>query len=113
MWNFSWVVEDAVAGMAMPGREDAVNLVDAGVTAVVSLTGRPAFDPVPDGLTIKHLPVIDMTPPTQEQLLEAVEFIEDVVRDGGRVAVHCVAGIGRTGTVLSALFVARGMDPAD
>jgi atypical dual specificity phosphatase len=109
--NFSWLVEGEVAGMARPDPSDADRLREEGVTGLVSLTRRPPFFDPPVGLTILHIPVLDMTPPTQAQLLQAVEFLRSVVAAGGRAAVHCVAGYGRTGTVLASYLVARGEDP--
>jgi atypical dual specificity phosphatase len=109
--NFSWLVEGEVAGMARPDPSDAERLRDAGITAVVSLTRRPPFFDPPPGIAILHLPVVDMTPPSQEQLLQAVRFLETAVAGGGKAAVHCVAGWGRTGTVLAAFLVARGEEP--
>jgi atypical dual specificity phosphatase len=109
--NFSWLVEGEVAGMAAPDPSDAERLRAAGVTALVSLTRRPPFFDPPEGVAILHLPVVDMTPPSEEQLVQAVRFLESVVSSGGRAAVHCVAGYGRTGTVLAAYLVAKGEDP--
>ncbi len=97
--------------MAAPDPSDAGRLRAAGVTALVSLTRRPPFFDPPEGVAILHLPVTDMTPPTQAQLVQAVRFLESVVDSGGRAAVHCVAGFGRTGTVLAAYLVAKGEDP--
>jgi atypical dual specificity phosphatase len=99
--------------MARPDPSDAERLLGEGITALVCLTRRPAFFDPPEGLSILHVPVADMTPPSQEQLLQAVRFIETSVAAGGKAAVHCTAGWGRTGTVLAALLVARGEDPDD
>ncbi|MCK6480986.1 MAG: dual specificity protein phosphatase family protein [Planctomycetes bacterium] len=111
MHNFSWLVEDRVAGMARPDPSDAARLLDLGVTAVVSLTRRPPFFDPPPGLAVCHLPVVDFMPPTQAQLLEAVSFIEAALASGGKAVVHCVAGYGRTGTVLAAWLVSLGTGP--
>lgn len=97
--------------MAAPDPGDAERLRRHGITAVVSLTRRLPFREVPEWMEVLHLPVADMTPPTQAQLRQAVEFLDGAIRGGGRAAVHCVAGYGRTGTVLAAYLVARGLDP--
>ena len=111
--NFSWLIEGRLAGMARPDPSDAERLRKKGVTALVSLTRRPPFFDPPEGVSILHLPVADMTPPTQEQLLQAVRFLETALEAGGKAAVHCVAGYGRTGTVLAAFLVAEGEDPEE
>ncbi len=111
--NFSWVLKDQVAAMAAPPPDAGPMLRERGFTAVVSLTRRPALKDPPEGLRVLHLPVPDMTAPRVAQLAQAVLFIEDALSEGGRALVHCLAGQGRTGTVLAALFVARGADPAE
>lgn len=85
-------------------------LEQLGVTAVVNL--RDEFDDAaaeiaPDRYL--YLPVVDDTPPTIEQLCRGVEFIRQELRDGGRVYVHCMLGVGRSATLVAAYLVAGGM----
>ena len=61
------------------------------------------------GLMGVHIPVPDMTAPSQRQLELGVETIARAKRSGMGVAVHCAAGKGRTGTILAGYFVAAGM----
>ena len=57
--------------------------------------------------TYLHLPVLDLTPPTSQQLRAAVEFIERHRKDG-MVLIHCKAGFSRSAAVAAAWLVATG-----
>ncbi|MFQ5843913.1 MAG: dual specificity protein phosphatase family protein [Planctomycetota bacterium] len=109
--NFSWLVPDRVAGMACPMPDDWERLRRAGVTALVSLTLSAPRNL--DGFRLLHLPVPDMGTPTVRQIRFAAEFIREVVAGGGCVAVHCGAGMGRTGTILAGVLVADGVEPGE
>ena len=56
-----------------------------------------------------HMPVKDFGAPTMEQLQEFVNETEEVVSSGGSGAIHCAAGMGRTGTFAAAYLVHKGM----
>lgn len=105
-YNFSWLVPSKLAGMARPRRSDAEWLRFHGVTAVLSLTEKAA--PELEGIEALHEAVPDMCAPTLDQLHRGVQYIDAIVDGGGAVAVHCAAGMGRTGTFLAAYLVARG-----
>jgi len=110
-FNFSWLIDGQVAGMAHPPRDAEPWLSDQGVTAVVSLTMRP---PASLGeLNTLHAPIPDMTPPSLDLLMRTVEFMREELVAGGAVAVHCAAGIGRTGTVLAAFLVSNGLTASE
>lgn len=110
--NFSWIIENRVAGMARPRPAHFDWLRGQGITAVVSLTeAAPAGIEVFDHI---HLPVPDMTSPSLDELRTAVLFIQQrAERADQGVVVHCGAGLGRTGTVLAAYLVSRGASAPD
>ena len=114
--GFTWVDKPHLAGLGMPAAaEDLAWLRRNGIDVLVSLTE----DPVPRGwvndagLMVVHVPVPDMEAPTDRQLDHLLDTIRRANASGMGVAVHCGAGMGRTGTVLAAYFVAKGMAAKD
>jgi len=116
--NFSFVIDGQLAGSALPGGRDTLEndlrfFREHGITAIVSVINAPLEPSViaASGMRYLHLDVPDFTPPSTKQLKRAVVFIDDVIAQGGAVVVHCMMGIGRTGTVLGAYLVSKGATP--
>ncbi len=113
--NFGWIRPGRMAGFGLSGELTAANLhtlESAGVGALVSLTAQAVW-PEPRGLRYLHLPVRDMSVPDPGQVDRFLEFVHAAEGDGLAAAVHCRAGLGRTGTMLACYLVARGANPED
>jgi atypical dual specificity phosphatase len=109
--GFTWVEKPHLAAMARPsGVDDLTWLRKQGIELLIALTeDPPRRDWVNDaGLMVMHVPVEDMEAPTQEQLDRCISAIERANSHGMGVAIHCGAGLGRTGVILAAYYVARG-----
>jgi len=113
--EFSWVIPNRLAGMPRPGSDvpmeaDASFLAAQGVSLVVSLTEEPLpIAPFASrGIALAHFPVSDFSAPSVDQLARFVAEVSSVIDRGGRTAVHCAFGLGRTGTFLAAYLVHTG-----
>jgi atypical dual specificity phosphatase len=114
--RFSWIVPRQLAALAQPEAvEDLLWLRREGIEVLISLTEVPPPRAWINeaGLMLVHVPVEDMTAPTLEQLEQVVDTIRKANAAGLGVAVHCTAGLGRTGTALAAYLVSQGDSPQD
>ncbi len=114
--GFSWIDRPRLAALARPeSLEDLEWLRRQGIELLLSLTEDPIRrDWLNDASVLAlHVPIEDMEAPTQEQLDQCVSAIERALGQNMGVAVHCGAGLGRTGTVLAAYLVSKGMSARD
>ena len=110
---------------ALPERLAA--LAGIGITHFVDLTGAddpvPAYQPLPVPPTLKapavkgapqHLshPITDFGVPSVAAMQAILDDIQTALDQGGKVYLHCRAGIGRTGTVAATGLVTQGLAPA-
>jgi atypical dual specificity phosphatase len=110
----NWLYPDRLLACAYPwGPDGLADLAEQGISVVVNLheRGHDAERLARFGLTEVHLPVPDFTAPTADQLTRGVRAINRALVAGQRVAVHCAAGLGRTGTLLACYLVSTGLEP--
>lgn len=55
-----------------------------------------------------YLPTIDDTAPSIEHLEQGVAFIRHIIHEGGKVYIHCGAGVGRAPSMAAAYLMAEG-----
>jgi Polymorphic toxin system, DSP-PTPase phosphatase len=65
------------------------------------------------GVVYRRLPIPDMDTPTTERMSEIQQAIEAALEAGRTVYVHCLGGIGRTGTVLGCYLVGHEVSVAE
>jgi atypical dual specificity phosphatase len=117
MW---WVVPGLLCGMSRPGLMASAetqyrSLANAGIRWLVCLEERCEYAIAharAHGITHLHFPVPDMAPPSFNQAVDLCRHAEHPIRNNQGLALHCRAGLGRTGTAL-ALILAWFGDAAD
>jgi hypothetical protein len=101
------------------------SFLDAGVNFFLDLTeeceGLEPYTPLLQeeatardrGVGYRRLPIPTMDTPTTERMSEIQQTIEAALEAGRTVYVHCLGGLGRTGTVLGCYLVEHEVSVAE
>jgi atypical dual specificity phosphatase len=110
--GFTWVEQPLLAAMGRPESVEELQwLRQQGIEILISLTEDPPRRQWVNeaGLMLVHVPVVDMEAPTQDDLDKCVAVIERAHQRKMGVAVHCGAGLGRTGVILACYFATKDL----
>lgn len=100
-WN--QLTPNVLFGRLLRGQE-ASQLADAGVIAVLDLTPECNEAGALRERTYENIQILDWTVPSAPQLHRAVEFIREHSRSG-KVYVHCALGVSRSAGVVAAYLL--------
>lgn len=108
----TWVTDRLAVGPAPMTPAYFQLLREAGISALLNLCAE--FPELPDlqrqaGFEVYYLPIPDEDAPDLDALDAALAWLDEALYLGKKVLIHCRFGIGRTGTVLNAYFLRRGL----
>lgn len=114
--GFHWIAADQLAGCPMPGivaplEYDLSALKDVGVTVLVNLTDRELPEEILGqyGIRSVQFKIEDRRAPPIMWIKMLLVQIDKLLTKNDVLAVHCLAGLGRTGTVLGAWLIKKGL----
>ncbi|MYL84365.1 phosphatase [Desulfovibrio aerotolerans] len=111
-YTLTWVADHLAVGGAPMSQTQLDSLKDQGITAILNLCGE--FCDLHEieaaaGFEVHYLPIADEAAPDMAALEAALAWLDEAVYLGKKVLIHCRHGIGRTGTVLNAYLLRRGL----
>jgi ADP-ribosyl-[dinitrogen reductase] hydrolase len=95
------------------GATDVVTLMESDELKLVGAHEIGAFV-TRNGMVWHHLPIVDRDTPAKSfeaGWKESGPALRARLRDGGRIVVHCLGGLGRAGTIAARLLAEMGMEP--
>jgi atypical dual specificity phosphatase len=114
-----WIDEPFLLGSSNPSEAQVRDLYGQGFSIVISLLDDteqpPRYDPrhaMALGFKRYSIPIPDFGAPSLDQLYKFIDWLAAVPR-AEKVLVHCERGSGRTGTMATAYWIAKGASAAD
>lgn len=107
-----WATGAIALGSAPLSYESLDSLKAQGVGAILNLCGEYCDlheVEADEGFEVYYLPIADERAPDMAALERALDWLDEAVWLGKKVFIHCKHGVGRTGTVVTAYLLRKGM----
>ena len=111
-YPMKWITKSLAVGYAPMSYEELDTIKAQGIDAIVNLCAE--FSDLHDleassGFEVYYLPIWDEDTPKIKDMEKALAWLDEAIYLGKKVLVHCRHGIGRTGTLVTAYMIRRGL----
>jgi protein tyrosine/serine phosphatase len=125
-WSY-WVVPgrflagcDPISGFSGDPRENLKALLDHGIRYIIDLTEPRSINHGYEqelkalaqdrglNITIEHAPIENFSVPSRKVMRQILNSIDRRLEEGRPVYLHCLGGLGRTGTVVGCWLARHG-----
>ncbi len=118
---YVWIIDDKLAVSPMPSISEIPDLASVFTGVVVLIEPHEAFGSIDYyleqwalyGVNVYYAPTPDFHPVDLLELYKISRWIDNELRRGGRVLIHCMGGVGRSGLTAAAYLVYRGKELYD